>query len=250
MNITIDGKSCQCEKGEYILQIARRNGIIIPTLCHHDGFPGQGSCRLCIVEVNEGSGPKVVVSCVYPVSKECVVFTNSEKIRKQRGMILTLLQKRAPESEEIKAFCKMYGAPEIDRFVKVDNSKCILCGLCVKACTELSVGAISTINRGITKEIATPYHEPSSVCVGCGSCAYVCPTGAIAIEETDETRTIWGKTFHLVHCTSCGSVIGTEEELACAAQKAGHEPDTLCGPCRKKELAKAFRHTYGEIPAE
>ena len=250
MNITIDGKSCQCEKGEYILQIARRNGIIIPTLCHHDGFPGQGACRLCIVEVNEGSGPKVVVSCVYPVSKECVVFTNSDKIRKERGLILRLLQKRAPESEEIKAFCKMYGAPEIDRFVKADNSKCILCGLCVKACTELSVGAISTVNRGITKEIATPYHEPSSVCVGCGSCAYVCPTGAIAIEETDETRTIWGKTFHLVHCTSCGSVIGTEEELACAAQKAGHEPDTLCGPCRKKELAKAFRHTYGEIPAE
>ncbi len=250
MFITINGKSCECEKGEYILQIARRNGIIIPTLCHHDGFPGQGSCRLCIVEVNEGSGPKVVVSCVYPVSKECVVQTDSEKIRKQRGLILALLQKRAPESEEIKAYCKMYGAPEIDRFVKADGDKCVLCGLCVKACAELSVGAISTVNRGITKEIATPYHEPSSVCVGCGSCAYVCPTGAIEVSETKESRTIWGKTFKFVRCASCGEVIGTEEEIAYAAEKSGNEPDTLCEHCRKKEIAKAFRHTYGEISAE
>lgn len=250
MNITINGKSCECEKGEYILQIAHRNGIIIPTLCHHDGFPGQGSCRLCIVEVDEGSGPKVVVSCVYPVSRECVVYTDSEKIKKQRGLILTLLQKRAPDSEEIKGFAKIYGAPEIDRFVKADGEKCVLCGLCVKACSELSVGAISTVNRGITKEIATPYHEPSSACVGCGSCAYVCPTGAIEVEADDRTRTIWGKTFTLVHCASCGEVIGTEEELAYAAEKSGNEPDTLCERCRRKEIAKAFRHTYGEISAE
>lgn len=250
MNITINGKSCECEKGEYILQIARRNGIIIPTLCHHDGFPGQGACRLCIVEVNEGSGLKVVVSCVYPVTKECVVFTDSEKIRRQRGLILTLLQKRAPDSPEISAFCKMYGAPQMERFVKADHGKCILCGLCVKACTELSVGAISTVNRGITKEIATPYHEPSSVCVGCGSCAYVCPTSAIELEETEETRTIWGRTFQLTRCASCGKVIGTEEEIACAAKKAGSEPDSLCERCRKKEIAKAFRHAYGEIGAD
>ena len=122
MNIIIDGKSCSCEKGEYLLQIARRNGIEIPTLCHHDGFPGQGSCRLCIVEVSERGRNKVVVSCVYPVNQECEVFTQSERIKKDRRMILTLLMKRAPDSPEIRALCEKYGAPDIPRFVSVNGS--------------------------------------------------------------------------------------------------------------------------------
>ena len=247
MTITINGIPCFCEKGESILQVARRNGIEIPTLCHHDGFPGQGACRLCIVEVIENGRSKVVVSCIYPIEKECEVLTDSDKIRRQRGMILKLLALRAPDSEEIKALCEKYEAPEIPRFITLKNSKCVLCGLCVKACAMLSVGAISTVNRGVTKEIATPYHEPSSVCVGCGSCAYVCPTNAIEIIETPDTRTIWGKTFNLKHCARCGKAIGTEEEIAYAAQKSGQEPDTLCESCRKEMLASSFQKSFGEI---
>ena len=63
---------------------------------------------------------------------------------------------RAPESPEIAAMCQAYGAPEIKHFVHIDRSKCVLCGLCVKACTELSVGAISTAMRGAEKEVMPP----------------------------------------------------------------------------------------------
>ena len=244
MIIRIDGKECQCEKGEYILAVARRNGIEIPTLCHHEALAGSASCRLCIVEVTENGRSKIVVSCVYPINSECEVSTNSETIQKERGMILTLLQKRAPESEEIKALCEKYAAPKIDRFVKVDNEKCVMCGLCAKACAELSVGAISTVNRGVTKEVSTPYHEISPVCVGCGSCARVCPTNAIELVETEDTRTIWGKTFELVKCENCGAVIGTKEELEKAAEGTGLEVDTLCPDCRKESMAQVLRDAF------
>lgn len=244
MIIRIDGKECECEKGEYLLAVARRNGITIPTLCHHEALAGQASCRLCIVEVEENGRKKVVVSCVYPVSGEISVETNSDKIRRERAMILALLRKRAPESKEIEELCGTYGAPDIKRFISVDNEKCVMCGLCAKACAELSVGAISTVNRGVTKEISTPYHEPSAVCVGCGSCASICPTGAIAVSETGDTRTIWNKTFELVRCAECGAVIGTREELAAAAERSGNEPDTLCPTCRSELMARVLADTY------
>lgn len=245
MTITINGTPCACEKGEFLLQVARRNGFEIPTLCHHEAIAGQGCCRLCIVEVMERGRGRIVVSCVFPVERECEVFTDSERVRRERGMILRLLEKRAPESPEIRALCEKYAAPEIERFVRADGGKCVLCGLCAKACGELSVGAISTAGRGVAKEIATPYHEPSSVCLGCGSCASVCPTGAIEITETADARTIWGKTFRLVRCERCGQVIGTQEELDYAAKRSGQEPDTLCRICRQARMAEVFSRTFG-----
>lgn len=245
MMITINGHECECEKGEFLLQVAKRNGIEIPTLCHHEAIEGQGCCRLCIVEVIERGRGKIVVSCVYPIEHECEVLTDSEKVVRQRRMILNLLRARAPESSEIEELCEKYGAEKIDRFVRINESKCVLCGLCVKACNELSVGAISTAMRGIDKEVMPPYREPSEVCVGCGSCAAICPTNVIEITETDATRTIWGRTFDLVHCSRCGRVIGTPEEIAYAAEKSGEETATLCPECRKHELSVTMAQVYG-----
>lgn len=246
MNITINGKACTCEKGEFLLQVARRNGFAIPTLCHHEALPGQGCCRVCIVEVDEGRGPKIVISCAYPVTQTCSVSTDSEKVCRQRGMILALLRKRAPDSAVISDLCRAYGAPELPRLSAAQTGKCILCGLCTRACAELSVGAIATVSRGVDKEVSTPYHEPSTACVGCGSCASVCPTGAIELAETAQTRTIWGKAFTLVRCARCGAVLGTKEELALASGRAGTEPDGLCERCRKNALAEVLASTYGD----
>ena len=244
--IKIDGKECICEKGETLLTIARRNGIFIPTLCHHDSQEeGMGACRLCIVEINERGRKSVVVSCLYPVNSEIEVETNSEKIVRERRMILALLASRAPESAYIQKMCRFYKVPQIERFIKVDGEKCVMCGLCAKACASLSVGAISTVNRGITKMISTPYGDPSSVCIGCGSCAKICPTGAIELTEDDQTRTIWGKTFDLVHCERCGAVIGTRQQIEEAARRSDNEPDYLCDDCRKERMAKVMADTYG-----
>ncbi len=246
MIIKINGKECACEKGEYLLNIARRNGIYIPTICQHDSLEeGMGACRLCIVEVIERGRRNVVVSCVYPVNSEIEVETDSERIRRERGMILTLLSKRAPESPEIEALCKYYKAPAIDRFIKVDGEKCVMCGLCAKVCGSLSVGAISTVNRGITKAVSTPYGDPSSICIGCGACAKVCPTNAIEMTEDFNTRTIWGKTFELVHCERCGAPFGTKEQVAEAAKRSGGDKEVLCENCRKERMAKVMADTFG-----
>lgn len=247
MIIKIDGKNCECEKGEFLLQVAKRNGIFIPTLCHHDSLPGQAACRVCLVEVTEPNGMKqIVASCVFPVDHEITVETQSPEVYKERAMVLALLKLRAPESKVIATMAKYYDAPDLSARLSISEpGKCIMCGLCAKACGELSVGAISTINRGVTKKISTPYNEPSSVCVGCKSCASICPTEAIEVTEDENTRTIWGRTFELVRCERCGAVVGTKEEVEFSAKRAGHEPERLCPACRKKTIADTFAHTYG-----
>jgi NADH dehydrogenase/NADH:ubiquinone oxidoreductase subunit G len=245
MNIIIDGKSCGCEKGEFLREVARRNGVTIPGLCHHAGLPGQGCCRLCVVEVSERGWSKTVVSCVYPIAGECEVFTKSEKVREQRAIVIALLAKRAPASAEIAALAKYYQAPELPRLRPAAEGKCIMCGLCARACKELGAGAISSVNRGIAKEIATPYHEPNPACLGCGSCASVCPTKAIEITETAASRVIWGREFALKYCPECGALLGTAEEMAYAVQRAGLEEHGLCEICRQRKIAASLAHTYG-----
>jgi NADH dehydrogenase/NADH:ubiquinone oxidoreductase subunit G len=247
MNILIDGKKCECVKGEFLREIARRNSITIPGLCHHNGLPSQGCCRLCVVEVVERGYSKIVVSCVYPVNDECEVFTKSMKVRQQREIILTLLVKRAPASAEIAALAKAYGAPDLPRLRFEPDGKCIMCGLCARVCKELGAGAISTVNRGIKKEIATPYNEPNPACLGCGSCANICPVKAIDITETAVSRIIWGREFMLQYCAECGALLGTAEEIAFAAQKAGFDENGLCDKCRKKNIAGKLAKTYGHF---
>ena len=245
MKITIDNQICECKKGEYILDVAERNGIRIPTLCHHAALGEQGCCRVCIVEVEESGRKRIVTACVYPVSRECAVETDSDRVREQRGIILELLRRRAPESPEIAVLCETYHAPKLDRLRALDSGKCILCGLCVQACGRLGSGAINTMLRGTEKLVGTPYDEPSPDCIGCGSCAEVCPTGHIAVTETADTRTIWGRTFDLVKCERCGAVLDTPESLVHAAKRIGQSVPVLCETCRRRYMTDEMAHTFG-----
>ena len=128
--------------------------------------------------------------------------------------------------------------------VEIDMDACILCGLCVQACDSLGTGAISTVDRGTEKRVDTPYSDPSLDCIGCLSCANVCPTDAISYTQTDTERTIWNRTFRLVRCPSCGRMMGTEEAVAAAAGRAHVETPQLCDECRKKAIADSMARTY------
>lgn len=176
--LQIDGKEVKATAGMTLLEAARSVGISIPTLCYHEKLEPYGGCRLCLVELESRGGTRLVVSCVYPVEKNLVVRTRSEKIDRIRKMILQLLLAHAPDAFDLQDLAKEYGADR-DRFEK-EPSFCIHCGLCVRYCAEVKKkNAIGFVDRGIRKEISFIPAIASKECWNCKECFPLCPTEAL-----------------------------------------------------------------------
>ncbi len=248
MKINIDGKECTAEEGEFILQIAKRNGISIPTLCYSESLDGLSACRLCIVEVERSGRRKVVTSCNYPVKNEINVYTHSDKIISMRKTLLMLIASRLIDTTPIKELLDEYEVKKNNRFINNQEDNCIMCGLCVKACEILGSNAIGTAFRGINKKISTPFEEPPQNCIGCTSCASVCPVGAIKYKDEDGIRHIWNGKFKLVKCEQCGSYYATEKQIEYIKEKVGEiENIHLCERCKKKLNANNFKEVFQNI---
>ena len=238
INLLIDGREIQAEEGSTILQAARNNGIEIPTLCYHDELTASGACRLCSVEIKKGKKTRIVTSCIYQVEEGLTVSTHSERVMNVRRLVLQLLMARCPGSEVIRELADTMDVKPQKRFqLDEDKGKCILCRQCVEVCEQVvGVSAIGFLNRGADKSVGTPFMEPSSVCIGCGACAYVCPTGHIEMSENEsgDERTIWGKSFKMVACKVCGRYFAPQEQLEYISTKTGVPIDTLytCVNCR------------------
>jgi len=236
VNLVIDGRNIQAKKGKTLLTVARENGIEIPTLCSHESLENSGACRLCVVEITKGTRKKIVTSCLYTVEDGLAVDTKSERVLKVRRFVMQLLMAKCPTSDVIRDMAAKMGILPEPRFKpNEDGKKCIFCRLCVKVCEEMvGVSALGFFSRGVDKGMGTPYREPSSVCIGCGSCAYICPTQQILMFSTEDTRSICGKTFKMKACSVCGRYFAPEEQLAFISEKTGVSPEALsvCSSCR------------------
>ena len=176
----INGEKVQAQEGWTILETARQYGIHIPTLCFHEAVEPSGACRLCVVELRQGNWSKIVISCMYPVAPDLEVHTDSERVKNVRRWILEMLLAECPASPEIRELAASYGVKETRFSVHDPEGDCILCGLCVRVCSEVvGANAVSTVGRGVHKKIGAPYLKPTEDCVACGSCVTVCPTGAM-----------------------------------------------------------------------
>lgn len=231
----INGRQVRAEKGETILDVAKREGFEIPTLCHHDVLGADGRCRLCVVELRRGKRKRIVASCLYPVEDGIEIFTQAEDVKLVRKTVLELLLARCPSSDVIAYLAKQYGV-NIVRYTKDnDKGKCILCNTCVKTCENIvGVSAISLTWKGPFKRVSTPFDEPSEVCIGCGACAVACPTEHIYMEDRNGFRTIWRKKFELARCPVCGRYHAPVEQLEFISKisKTAMDELLICQDCK------------------
>jgi len=171
----IDGKKVTASKGMTVLEVAQKEGIYIPTLCHHEKLEPFGGCRVCIVEVEIRGWTKLVVSCVYPAEKNIIVRTRSPKVDRIRKTIIELLMAHAPDAPQLLEMAREYGA-EPDRYEK-DPSFCVHCGLCVRYCAEVvQKNALGFVDRGVHKEISFIPEIAAKECHACKECFPLCPT--------------------------------------------------------------------------
>ncbi|MDI6780078.1 MAG: 4Fe-4S binding protein [Bacteroidota bacterium] len=189
VTVKIDGIEVQVPVDTPILKAAEKAGVWIPTMCHNDLIEPYGVCRLCSVEIVRGKRTRVVTACNYPVREGLTVYTNSDKIKWIRKMIMELMVSRWPNVQVVRETAERLEVQK-PRFVCLEKDEaedaCILCGLCVNVCRDLvKAEVLGFANRGIKREVVLPFGLQSDKCIVCGACALVCPTGHIKMVIED-----------------------------------------------------------------
>ena len=202
--ITINGSKLSGREGMTILEVARENGIDIPTLCYSPELIPIGACRICVVEV-EGSRT-LVGSCHTPVTQEMVIYTHSPKVLEARKAMVELLLASHPDNclvcdkanrcelrkiaadlevglPRFKSRKRYYPIEDVSPYIVRDLSKCILCRRCIRACSEIKKADVFAMAyRGFDSKVVVDLDQPldKDVCRDCDVCISLCPTGALS----------------------------------------------------------------------
>ncbi len=207
--MTIDGRQYEFTNEKNVLAVIRKANIDVPTLCYKPELSTFGGCRLCTVEDDKG---KLFASCSEEPRDGMVIYTNSQRLRKYRKTAIELLlaahNRDCTTCQEsgsctLQSLAKRYGVTEV-RFQQYkeplpldfsspsivrDPNKCILCGNCVRVCSELQgLGVLGFVNRGSEATVSPAFDKQiaETDCVNCGQCRVFCPTAAISIKHNRE----------------------------------------------------------------
>jgi bidirectional [NiFe] hydrogenase diaphorase subunit len=176
VTIEIDGKKVETQEGANLLEVCRKAGADIPSLCYNEKLKPFGACRLCMVEVTKGKRTRLVASCCYPVEAGIAVKTSNDKINNIRKTLIELMMPLAATGP-VDALAVKYGIKE-SRF-KSQQLDCVLCGLCVRYCNEVKGdNAVYFTGRGMNRKLALLPGQAWH-CASCRKCWELCVGGWI-----------------------------------------------------------------------
>ncbi|MEP9369550.1 formate dehydrogenase subunit alpha [Xanthobacter sp. VNH20] len=206
VSLVIDGMKVEVPEGTSIMRAAMEIGNQIPKLCATDMLDAFGSCRLCLVEIEGRNGTPA--SCTTPVAEGIVVKTQTERLKQIRKGVMELYISDHPldcltcsangdcELQDMAGVVGLrdvrygyegenhtkLGKDESNPYFTYEQSKCIVCNRCVRACEEVQgTFALTISGRGFGSRVSPGMNETflSSECVSCGACVQACPTATL-----------------------------------------------------------------------
>lgn len=211
IEIMINGQTIQAEKNHTILQVAKENQIKIPQLCFHPALKPSGSCKLCGVEVSLAHGKHLVMlSCILKVKENLEIKTDSPLVKATREKAFNRLLQMAPDSSRIRTLAR-----EFKVVVTPPPNGCIRCRLCIRVCNEIvKAKALKMVKTDKGHQVVAE----AGCCIGCGTCANLCPTQIIQVRDVGNVRTVSIKQeiigqLPLERCEGCGKMYATANFL-------------------------------------
>jgi len=262
INFKINGISVTAQKGETILNVARRNGIYIPTMCYLEKTSPSASCRLCVVEVEGVDG--TVLSCQTKPVDGIEVITNSEALHKNRTDIMKMYDVNHPlecgvcdksgacdlqnKTLEFGVSSQAFSAKEQSRkiehwgMINYDPNLCIMCEKCTHVCNEVIGDDAIELKFGGYNSTIVPKGSDQLDCTNCGECIAVCPVGALVSSDFQYTANAWELNQIPATCSHCSAGCSLTYEVKHASAlnpepsiyrvTNNYEYSTLCGAGR------------------
>ncbi len=268
VSLRINDRQITADEDQTVLEAAQAHGIVIPTLCHHRDLTPVGSCRLCIVEIENFRGQ--VPACNLNVTEGMKIQTETPTLVESRRSILGLFLQNyydagyishPDHATEFEYWVRFYGARPLNGeittpryringdsnpFIWVDMNKCILCNRCVRACEEIQGRYVwGVANRGSETRIIAGADSPllEARCESCGACAAYCPTGALdhklSIDLGPADRKV------TTTCTYCG--VGCQFDLNIKGEKVVRVTSNETAPVNGRHLCVKGRYGYDFI---
>jgi predicted molibdopterin-dependent oxidoreductase YjgC len=236
VTVTINGNTYETEEGRSVLELALLYGVEIPFICFHKALRPIGACKLCAVEVEgKSSRPMTMLSCILKVRDGLIIKTDTDLVKTARSAAMQRLLAMAPQSRTLLSLSERFG---IETGPVPDG--CIRCRLCIRVCSEVvGASALKMEKRG-TADYVVPAEKQ---CIGCGTCANICPTGAIHLIDKEGIRTISIRdeiigVHPLLRCEACGRYFASQRFMIHVAEATTSHTDTkehrlYCPVCAK-----------------
>lgn len=262
INFTINNQPVTAQKGETILQAARKAGFYIPTMCYLEKTTPCASCRLCVVETDKTDG--LILSCQTPPTEGLDVTIDSDRLKTERTNIMRLYDVNHPlecgvcdksgacdlqnKTLEFGVSAQHFSAKDQLRHIEhwglinYDPSLCILCEKCVHVCNEIIGDDAITLQFGGYKSSVIPKNSDVLDCTFCGECIAVCPVGALVSSEFQYSANAWELSQVPATCVHCSAGCSLSYEVKHTSTSNGEdriyrvtndfEHTTLCGAGR------------------